>query len=88
MANKRDVDSAVGAALAAFKTGPWRYFTGQERGACLLRLADLIDRHANRLLSLEALAMGVPASGMSFMMPLVSKYLRCKIAVPWKVIQF
>ncbi|GLA43437.1 hypothetical protein AnigIFM63309_001363 [Aspergillus niger] len=76
VANKRDVDSAVGAALTAFKTGPWRYFTGQERGACLLRLADLIDRHANRLLSLEALAMGVPASGMSFMMPLVSKYLR------------
>jgi aldehyde dehydrogenase (NAD+) len=55
-----DVDRAVKAARAAFEHGPWRKMPASERGRLLLRLADLIEKHADELASLEALDNGKP----------------------------
>ncbi|XWX01648.1 hypothetical protein V2A60_009676 [Cordyceps javanica] len=57
-AQKEDVDKAVEAALAAFK-GSWKAVGPAERGKLLNRLADLIERDADDLASLEALEAGV-----------------------------
>ncbi|KAF7595983.1 hypothetical protein BBP40_004129 [Aspergillus hancockii] len=76
IAGEEDIDAAVAAATAAFQTGPWGSFTGQQRVRCLLHPADLIDDNATSLLHLETIAMGVPKAGMEFMMPLVAKYFR------------
>ena len=49
----RDVDLAVQAAHRAFIAGPWPKFTASQRGALLLRLADLIGPQAQRLAEIE-----------------------------------
>jgi betaine-aldehyde dehydrogenase len=53
-----DVDRAVRAAQAAF--GAWRQTTAEERGRLLLRLADLIEAHADELALLETRDTGHP----------------------------
>ena len=58
--DKEDVDRAVKAARKAFETGPWRRMDARERGRCLYRLADLIERHADELAALETLDNGKP----------------------------
>jgi aldehyde dehydrogenase (NAD+) len=57
-----DVEKAVKAARAAFETGPWRKTPASERGRLLLRLADLIEKHADELAGLESLDNGKPVS--------------------------
>jgi acyl-CoA reductase-like NAD-dependent aldehyde dehydrogenase len=57
-ARAADVDRAVQAAQAAF--GPWRHTTAEERGRLLLRLADLIEAHADELALLETRDTGHP----------------------------
>src|SRR5580658_3472435 len=61
-ADAADVEKAVKAARAAFEKGPWRKTPASERGRLLLRLADLIDRHADELAALESLDNGKPVS--------------------------
>jgi aldehyde dehydrogenase (NAD+) len=58
--DKEDVDRAVKAARKAFETGPWRRMDARERGKCLYRLADLIERHIDELAALETLDNGKP----------------------------
>ncbi|MBS1844604.1 MAG: aldehyde dehydrogenase [Actinobacteria bacterium] len=48
-----DVDAAVGAARAAFDSGPWGKATGTERAAAMRRLADLVERNAEALARIE-----------------------------------
>ncbi|MCL4744969.1 MAG: aldehyde dehydrogenase [Burkholderiaceae bacterium] len=48
-----DVDAAVAAAKAAFRSGPWRGLTPTDRGKLLVRLAGLIEANAERLGQLE-----------------------------------
>jgi len=58
MAGKADVDAAV---LAAHKAAPaWQAMAAMDRGRILLRLADLIDQHAEELAWLESLDTGHP----------------------------
>lgn len=52
------MDIAVEAAQAAFH-GPWRAVAPARRGQLLNRLADLIERDADDLASLEALDAGI-----------------------------
>ena len=52
-ADEADVDRAVGAARAAFE-GDWGAMTGFERSRLMHRLADLIERDADRLAELES----------------------------------
>ncbi|MBR1149425.1 aldehyde dehydrogenase family protein [Bradyrhizobium sp. JYMT SZCCT0428] len=56
-----DVAMAASAARRAFE-GPWSHFTPYERQACILKLADLVDRHFDELSLLDSLEMGAPLS--------------------------
>src|SRR5215472_7309247 len=60
-ADAADVDKAVMAARAAFDKGPWRKMSAAQRGNLMLKLADLIEKHADELALLEALDNGKPA---------------------------
>lgn len=60
-ADKVDVDRAVAAATRAFALGsPWRTMDAAERGNCLTRLADLMERDREYLASLETIDNGKP----------------------------
>jgi len=61
-ADSADVDIAVAAAREAFEHGKWRTLPASERGRLLLRLADLIEAHADELAQLEALDNGKPVA--------------------------
>ncbi|MGZ2749027.1 aldehyde dehydrogenase [Burkholderia stagnalis] len=56
----QDVDRAVRAARDAFESGVWSKAAPAHRKAVLLRLAQLIDTHAEELALLEALEAGKP----------------------------
>jgi betaine-aldehyde dehydrogenase len=55
-----DVDAAVSAARAQFEGGAWSKLTSRERGALLHRLADLIERDAEKLATIQVLESGQP----------------------------
>jgi acyl-CoA reductase-like NAD-dependent aldehyde dehydrogenase len=55
-----DVDRAVKAARAAFEKGVWADQPPKSRKRILVRLAELIQKHANELALLETLDMGKP----------------------------
>jgi len=61
-ADAADVDKAVAAARNAFELGPWRTMNASERGLLLLRLADLVEKHADELAQLESLDNGKPVT--------------------------
>ena len=52
-ASAADVDDAVAAARAAFTDPSWAGLTASARGRLLLRLADLLEEHADRLGRIE-----------------------------------
>jgi 4-(gamma-glutamylamino)butanal dehydrogenase len=58
--DRADVDRAVAAARDAFARGVWSKAAPAHRKAVLLRLAELIDEHAEELALLEALEAGKP----------------------------
>ena len=56
-----DIDKAVKAARQAFEKGPWRRkMSARERGRCLTKLADLIEKNFDELALLESLDNGKP----------------------------
>lgn len=55
-----DVEKAVRAARAAFDEGPWRQSTAQQRGRVLLKMAELVRKHASELAELETRNCGKP----------------------------
>ena len=55
-----DVDRAVRAARLAFEEGPWSRMPAVERGRCLTRLGQLVERHAEELAALESRDTGKP----------------------------
>ncbi len=57
---KAEVDAAVQAARAQFDGGAWSKLSGPERGALIWKLADLVERDADRLATLDALCIGRP----------------------------
>ncbi|KAL8828726.1 MAG: hypothetical protein Q9170_006476 [Blastenia crenularia] len=57
-AGPQDVDDAVAAARKAFKT--WRDIVPTERGALMLKLADLVDRDRETLATIETWDNGKP----------------------------
>jgi len=58
VAGPEDVEAAVAAARAAFKSGLWRHFSGAKRASCKNKFADLLDANIEKLAKLETLAMG------------------------------
>lgn len=59
-ASPADVDKAVAAASAAFNSGEWRDITGHERGALMHKLADLVEKNAKILATIETWDNGKP----------------------------
>jgi len=59
-----DVDAAVAAARRAFDAGPWPRMTARERAVVLRRIANLIREHAQELIALECLDIGMPIAQM------------------------
>ena len=55
-----DVDRAVRGARTAFESGVWRDAGPKQRKKVLLRLATLMEEHADELALLETLDMGKP----------------------------
>jgi betaine-aldehyde dehydrogenase len=60
MSSAEDVDRAYAAASTAFET--WRDTTPSERQRALLRLADLVEEHADELVALESRNTGKPVA--------------------------
>jgi betaine-aldehyde dehydrogenase len=56
----QDAERAIAAARKAFDEGPWPKMRAQERASYLLKLADLIDKHAEELASTETRNNGKP----------------------------
>lgn len=61
-ASPQDIDRAVDAARAALKDKSWKSLTGTARGVLLSKLADLIEKNANTLASIDAVDTGKPHS--------------------------
>lgn len=61
-ADAADVDKAVRAARAAFKSGEWAKMSATGRGELLYKLADLIEQNIEELARLETLDNGKPLS--------------------------
>ncbi|KAI0603264.1 aldehyde dehydrogenase domain-containing protein [Biscogniauxia sp. FL1348] len=61
-ATAEDVDKAVKAARATFKSRTWKRLGGKERGVLLNKLADLAEKNAEILASLETWNNGKPYS--------------------------
>ena len=80
VAGAEDIDAAVDAATKAFKTGPWRKFTGQQRAACLLKMADLVEANTEKLAKLETVAMGVPVLVGKLLVGMAVQIFRCKLS--------
>ncbi|PRQ46597.1 putative aldehyde dehydrogenase (NAD(P)(+)) [Rosa chinensis] len=75
--DKEDVDLAVKAARAAFDHGPWPRLPGAERGAIMLKFADLIDEHTEELAKLDTVDAGKLFSfGKAVDIPQVAQTLR------------
>ena len=58
VASSEDVDKAVAAAAAAFKT--WRATPSSERAAIMLKYADLVEQNTEKIAQLETTNMGMP----------------------------
>jgi acyl-CoA reductase-like NAD-dependent aldehyde dehydrogenase len=58
--DKADVDEAVKAARKAFEEGAWPNMGPHQRARLMLKIAELIDQHADELAELETLDNGKP----------------------------
>jgi acyl-CoA reductase-like NAD-dependent aldehyde dehydrogenase len=56
--DKEDVDEAVKAARKAFEAGKWSTMRPHDRGRYLLKIADLIEQHAEELAEIESVDNG------------------------------
>jgi gamma-glutamyl-gamma-aminobutyraldehyde dehydrogenase len=63
-ANEKDVDRAVAAARAAFRSGSWSRMAPRERMQIMYKFANLIDQNTAQLAVLDTLDMGKPISDM------------------------
>ena len=61
-ASPRDVDAAVAAAREAFDKGPWPRMSAKERGAALLKVAELLKARLPELATTWTMQMGAPIS--------------------------
>lgn len=79
VAGEADIDAAVSAAKAAFKTGPWSTYTGAQRAAPMLKFADLLEKNAAKLAELDTICMGVPLGmNLGLVIPETAAVFRCK----------
>ena len=84
-ASADDVGDAAAAARRAFTDGPWPAMTPYERGRALLRVAELTERHAEELATLESLEMGGPIWLTRYMIAHVVEVLHHYAGWPGKI---
>lgn len=83
--DRLDADRAVKAARAAFD-GPWKQVSPQQRGKLLWRLADLIERDAEKFAQIESLDNGKPIMEARYVdLPLSIDILRYYAGWPTKI---
>ncbi|WP_236793420.1 aldehyde dehydrogenase family protein [Amycolatopsis sp. GM8] len=80
-----DVGHAVNAARRAFTEGAWPAMSPYERGRAILRLAGLVERHAEELAVLESLEMGGPIWLTRYMIGHVVEVLHHYAGWPGKI---
>jgi len=61
-ATRIDAERAIAAARKAFDTGSWPHMTASQRSLLLLKVADLIEAHAEELAFLDCIEAGKPIS--------------------------
>jgi gamma-glutamyl-gamma-aminobutyraldehyde dehydrogenase len=72
-----DIDRAVAAARASFRSGAWSKMAPRKRMRVLYRFAELVEEHTAELAVLDTLDMGKPISDMlNVDVPLVSETIR------------
>ncbi|MCV7433443.1 aldehyde dehydrogenase [Mycolicibacterium bacteremicum] len=71
-----EVDAAVATAKAAFAAGVWADMPRSERARLLLRIADAIEEHAERLYTLEARNNGRPITETRAQLSRVPEWFR------------
>ncbi len=74
--NAKQVDAAVRAARQAFRSRAWIRTTASQRGKLLLRIADLIEQHAERFAELDTLDSGKTLRETSAQSPYIAEYYR------------
>lgn len=76
--DKADVDDAVKAARKAFDEGQWSKMGPHQRAHLMLKIADLIESHGDKLAELETLDNGKPLSfSRSFDIAAAAETFRC-----------
>lgn len=81
-----DVDAAVAAARQAFETGAWPNMRPHDRTRILLKIADLVEAHADELAELESLDNGKPIfESKNIDIPAVVETLRYYAGWPTKI---
>ena len=75
-ANKEDVDRAVKAARRNLNGGPWAALNATQRGALLYKLADLVEKNAQRLGEIETTDSGKLAAETISQSMYVASYYR------------
>ena len=78
-ASENDVNAAVDYAYEAFETGPWASFSGEKRGRCLGKLADLIEEYGEEIAYFESIASGRPLMPTKRDIPMFAKVFRCEM---------
>lgn len=80
VARTKDINKAVSAATEAYRNGPWSTFTPAQRQTSLLRFAELVENHAERLAYLESLPTGRPVTPIKqFDLAHMVQVFRCKL---------
>ncbi|VUC33291.1 unnamed protein product [Clonostachys rosea] len=76
-ATQTDIDHAVSSARRALRSPAWKSLSGTDRGNLMMKLASLVDRHAETLATIESLDNGKPLSASrSYDVPQFSEVLR------------
>jgi acyl-CoA reductase-like NAD-dependent aldehyde dehydrogenase len=83
--DKADVDAAVVAARRALEQPSWSGMNPHERTRLLLRIADLIEAHADEFIMIEALDSGTPTSVAGYMVQVAVDSFRYYAGWPTKL---
>ena len=73
-ADREDVNRAVAAARAAFEDGPWSRMPGAERGKIMMKIAELLERDAQKIARLETSDNGRPIRETSAQSGIVARW--------------
>ena len=85
-ADRADVDAAVSAARRAFESRSWSGISPHARTRFLLKIADLVDQHAEELAVLETLDNGAPLSQTMGRATQVAEIFRYYAGWPTKIL--